>query len=245
MDRDEVKKSSEANLEKDRNTYILMGMVLVLSLLFFAFEWSTKPRKPDESVFVPYIEPEEDIVITRREEVSPPLLLPPPPQLRPHTVEEITPEEIEVVDKEVDVIMEIPDEEVKPQKQEGIFIPPPPPPLPRQKVEEEETDEIYKVVDEQPEFPGGLMAMNKYLNDNLRYPGIALERGLSGRVLCIFIVEKDGSINDVQVLRGVDPSLDREAVRVVRQMPPWSPGKRSGEPVRVRITLPVNFRLQH
>ena len=101
------------------------------------------------------------------------------------------------------------------------------------------------VVENQPEFPGGNAAMMKFLSDNIKYPVIAQENGIQGRVICNFVVERDGSITDVQVVRGVDPSLDKEAVRVIQQMPRWTPGKQRGQAVRVRFTLPVVFRLQN
>ena len=107
------------------------------------------------------------------------------------------------------------------------------------------TEEIFVVVEQQPEFPGGNAAMMKFLSDNIRYPVIAQENGIQGRVICNFVVERDGSITDVQVVRGVDPSLDREAVRVIQQMPRWAPGKQHDSAVRVRFTLPVVFRLQN
>lgn len=111
-------------------------------------------------------------------------------------------------------------------------------------VEDKKEAEIFTVVENQPEFPGGQSAMMKYLNDNIKYPVIAQENGIQGRVICNFVVERDGSITDVQVVRGQDPSLDKEAVRVIKSMPKWIPGKQRGQPVRVRFTLPVVFRLQ-
>ena len=102
---------------------------------------------------------------------------------------------------------------------------------------------VLTVVDQMPEFPGGLEAMAKFLSSNLRYPPRAEEMGIKGRVTCQFIVETDGSITDVRVVRGVDPDLDREAMRVIKAMPKWIPGKKDGKPVRVRFTSPVNFTL--
>lgn len=107
-----------------------------------------------------------------------------------------------------------------------------------------DNDEIFVVVEEMPQFPGEQEALMKYLSENVRYPVIAQENGIEGRVICSFVVERDGSITDVQVVRGVDPSLDREAVRVIQSMPKWKPGKQRGKPVRVRFTLPIVFRLQ-
>ena len=95
-----------------------------------------------------------------------------------------------------------------------------------------------------PEFPGGQGALLQYLSKSIKYPVIAQENGIQGRVSCSFVVEKDGSVTDVQVLRGVDPSLDKEAIRVITAMPKWKPGKQRGKPVRVKYTVPVTFRLQ-
>jgi|LFRM01.1.fsa_nt_gb TonB family protein len=108
-----------------------------------------------------------------------------------------------------------------------------------------ETNEIFVVVEEQPEFPGGNDAMMKYLADNVSYPVIAKENGIQGRVICDFLVRKDGSITDVKVARGVDPSIDKEAVRVIEQMPKWKPGMQRGQAVNVRYTLPVTFKLNN
>jgi len=160
---------------------------------------------------------------------------PPPPPPEPET-----PEIIEVVEEKVDTKLDIKVEDDQSQRQAQTYVPPPPP-KPKQ---EEVTEEIFVVVENQPEFPGGNAAMMKFLSDNIKYPVIAQENGIQGRVICNFVVEKDGSITDVQVVRGVDPSLDREAVRVIQQMPRWTPGKQRGQAVRVRFTLPVVFRLQ-
>jgi len=232
MDKDEVKKSPKANLEVHRSTFILMGLVVGLSLLFFAFEWSTQTRKLDETVLVQDVLAEEEIEITRREPTPPP---PPPPP------EPEAPEIIEVVEEKVETKLEIKTEDDQSQRQMQTYVPPPPP-KPKQ---EEVTEEIFVVVEDQPLFPGGNAAMMKFLSDNIKYPVIAQENNIQGRVICNFVVERDGSITDVQVVRGVDPSLDREAVRVIQQMPRWKPGKQRGQAVRVRFTLPVVFRLQN
>ena len=102
---------------------------------------------------------------------------------------------------------------------------------------------VYDVVEQMPSFPGGISGLRTYLNQNTRYPAVAQENCVQGRVVVSFVVEKDGHISDVTVLRSVDPSLDKEAIRVVRNMPRWTPGKQEGEPVRVRYNVPVSFRL--
>lgn len=107
-----------------------------------------------------------------------------------------------------------------------------------------EEAKVYDVVEETPQFPGGPSALFDYLQNNLKYPVVAEENGVQGRVICKFIVEPDGSISDVEVTESVDPSLDREAVRLIKSMPLWTPGKQNGKPVRVYMTVPVTFRLQ-
>ena len=109
---------------------------------------------------------------------------------------------------------------------------------------DETTSTIFENVEEMPSFPGGLAALMAYLQKSIKYPEIAEENGIQGRVVCTFVVEPDGSISDVQVVKPVDPYLDMEAVRVVRAMPKWTPGKHNGVAVRVKYTLPLTFRLQ-
>lgn len=108
----------------------------------------------------------------------------------------------------------------------------------------EEENKVFDVVEEQPSFPGGQGALMAWLNDNIKYPVVAAENGIQGKVIVQFVVGKNGSISNVKVLRSVDPSLDKEAVRVVSNMPNWTPGKQNGASVNVRFTLPVTFRLQ-
>lgn len=108
----------------------------------------------------------------------------------------------------------------------------------------EETTKIFTNVEQMPMYPGGEGALLGYLRDNIHYPTVAAENGVQGRVVVGFVVERDGSITDVKILRGVDPSLDREAMRVVKSMPRWNPGKQNGSAVRVKYQVPVSFRLQ-
>ena len=108
----------------------------------------------------------------------------------------------------------------------------------------EEEQKVFDYAEQMPSFPGGQGALNEYLSKTIRYPVAAEENGIQGRVIVQFVVEKDGSITDVRVVRSVDPSLDKEAVRVAKSMPRWIPGKQNGSAVRVKFTLPVSFRLQ-
>ena len=134
-----------------------------------------------------------------------------------------------------------PEEELKSQEdlslkaKEAIAQPEPP--------KEEET-KVFDVVEQMPSFPGGPSALFEYLSKNIKYPVVAEENGIQGRVIVSFVVEKDGSITDVRVVKSVDPSLDKEAQRVVKSMPRWIPGKQNGSAVRVKYTVPVTFRLQ-
>lgn len=108
----------------------------------------------------------------------------------------------------------------------------------------EEENKVFDVVEQMPSFPGGNSALMQFLSKNIKYPVVAEENGIQGRVICIFVVERDGRVTDVHVVKSVDPSLDKEAVRVVSSMPNWIPGKQNGSAVRVKYTLPVTFRLQ-
>jgi len=108
----------------------------------------------------------------------------------------------------------------------------------------EEETKVFDVVEQMPSFPGGPSALFEYLSKNIKYPVVAEENGVQGRVIVTFVVEKDGSITDVRVVKSVDPSLDKEAQRVVKSMPRWIPGKQNGSAVRVKYTVPVTFRLQ-
>ena len=108
----------------------------------------------------------------------------------------------------------------------------------------EEESKVFDIVEQMPSFPGGPAALMKFLSENIKYPVVAQENGVQGRVVVAFVVERDGSITDVHIARGVDPSLDKEAVRVVKSMPKWTPGKQNGSAVRVKFNVPVAFRLQ-
>jgi len=108
----------------------------------------------------------------------------------------------------------------------------------------EEENKVFDVVEQMPSYPGGNGALMQYLSSHIKYPVIAEENGIQGRVICTFVVERDGSITDVRIAKSVDPSLDKEAMRVVSSMPKWIPGKQNGSAVRVKFTLPVTFRLQ-
>jgi protein TonB len=226
----QLKKSLRASLEDKKLIYALMGFILVLSICYVAFEWTEEP-----TVYAD----EEEVVTEEVDELPPPTTqeLPPPPPPPPadETVQNI--DVLVVVEDDVETeVIEIEEKEVE---IEIIAA------TPEVEEEEEEEEEVFMIVENMPEFPGGQQAMMKYIAENIKYPVIAQENGIQGRVICQFVVEKDGKPSNIQVVRtSGDASLDKEAVRVIGTMPKWKPGTQRGKPVRVTYTLPVSFRLQ-
>ena len=227
----EIKKSPKADLEGKRSTWLLIGYVFVLAVTFIAFEWSERDKKVATDTGIAQVDFEEEIIpITEQEE---PKQAPPPPEAP--KVEEV----LKIVENDANV-QESTIQATDDTKQaiEVKYTP-------VEVVEEEpEEEQIFQVVEDMPEFPGGQIELMKFLQKNIKYPTISQENGVQGRVIVQFVVNRDGSIVDTQVMRGVDPYLDKEALRVVSTMPKWKPGKQRGKPVRTRFTLPVQFRLQ-
>ncbi|MGL4291968.1 MAG: energy transducer TonB [Bacteroidales bacterium] len=226
----EIKKNPKADLENRKLTFILIGLTTILAALFVAFEWTSGDVVKHDMTGVSEGLFEEEIIPPTIQEATPP----PPPPPAP-VVEEI----INIVedDKQIEEVEIQSSEDNQNVAQEIISMPAP--------VEEEEvTNEIFTVVEDMPMFPGGESALLGYIGKSVKYPVIAQENGIQGRVIVSFVIERDGSVADAVVVRGVDPSLDKEAIRVVKSMPKWTPGKQRGKPVRVKYTLPVTFRLQ-
>lgn len=225
----DVKKSPKVSLEDKKFIYLLIGFVLALSLVYIALEWTDKEITVYEDVDTDFVF-EEELDIIQTAETPPP---PPPPPPAPVVVEVLNVVEDDQEVEEVEIVSEDDVEE-----EIVIDVPVAAP------IEEEEEEVVFQVVEKMPEFPGGQQALFEYLSKNIRYPVIAQENGLQGRVICQFVVNQDGSIVDIVVVRSVDPSLDKEAERVIKSMPKWKPGEQRGKAVRVKYTLPVNFRLQ-
>jgi len=225
----QLKKSQKASLEDKKLTYALMGLVFVLSICYVALEWTEQEVTKYEVADMDFLI-EEEIEIQQTSQETPP---PPPPP----PVQEV--EVLNVVEDDVqteEIVINTED-----NKEEEVIIAAPV----EAPVEEEEEEVVFVVVETMPEFPGGQGELMKYLASNVKYPVIAQENGIQGRVICQFVVNKDGSIVDVVVARtSGEPSLDKEAVRVIKSMPKWKPGKQRGKAVRVKYTVPVNFRLQ-
>lgn len=227
----EIKKTSKASLENKKSSWLLVGYVIVLVFMFVAFEWSKRDVRIDmsgaitENVF----EQEIEIPITEQPE----LVAPPPPQA-PAIAEVLT-----IVDdndnvKETAIASS---EEIG----EAVIIKTISPTVDEEIPVE---DEIFEVVEKNPEFSYNGMSLMQYLGKSIKYPTIAQKTGTQGRVIVQFVVNKDGSIVDVKVVRGVDPYLDKEAIRVISTMPKWKPGEQRGKPVRCKFTVPVMFKLQ-
>ncbi|MBN1821860.1 MAG: energy transducer TonB [Prolixibacteraceae bacterium] len=228
----EPKKSTKADLENKRNVFLMLGLVVSLGIILLAFEWTTKPSAANSLGEIQTQEVEEEIIpITRQEEVKPP---PPPP---PPKVVEV----LNIVDDDVEIDEELDIEDTEADDETIIDVAPI---IQTEEEEEEEEAKVFFIVEEMPEFPGGELALRKYISNSIKYPVIAQENGIQGKVYVTFVVDTDGGISNATVARGVDPSLDKEALRVVNALPKWKPGKQRGKPVRVSYTVPINFVLQ-
>ncbi|MCQ2340007.1 MAG: energy transducer TonB [Paludibacteraceae bacterium] len=223
----QLKKNPNASLEDKKFMYVLIGFVFVLSVCYVALEWTEKEVTKYEVADTEFAFEEEIDIQQTTQETPPP---PPPPAVQEVEVLNVVEDDVET--EEIQINTEEDKTEVVIQAPVEI------------KEEEEEENVVFVIVEKQPEFPGGTQAMMKYLSENIKYPMIAQENGIQGRVICQFVVNKDGSIVDIQVVRSVDPSLDKEAIRVIKSMPKWKPGMQRGKAVRVKFTLPVVFRLQ-
>ncbi len=226
----EVKKSASASLENKSSDFLLMGLVVALGFLFIFFEWTTTDVKKIETQDAQAIFEEEEMMeVTVQKDVPPPppAAVAPPPVVAP---------EIKVVENTV----ETKDIEIKSSEETGEAVEAAPIDNGPEEVEEEE---IFMRVEKAPAFPGGQKAMMEYLMKNIKYPAACQEAGIQGRVIVSFVVNKDGTIQNVEVIRGVHEKLDAEAVRVVKSMPAWSPGEQQGRKVRSKFQLPVFFRL--
>ena len=224
----EIKKSPNADLESHKAIYVLVGLALALSSMLYAFEYTSVAEKIEEFSTESVAVEEEIIPITRQDEIKPP---PPPvaPQQQISDVLEIVEDDVEIED-EFEVI------DVEATENQSIQVV-------EVEVEEEEAP-IFFIVEQMPEFPGGELELRKYIAENVNYPAVARENNIQGRVYVRFVVTTNGSVDQVSVARGVDPLLDAEAIRVVKGLPKWTPGKQRGQAVNVWYTVPINFQLQ-
>jgi len=226
----ELKKSKKADLERKKGIFLQIGLVVVLGIILAAFEWSSRPNMESSLGELADMDLEEEIIpITRQQDVKPP---PPPPPPKVADVLNIVEDDVEIEDEliiedaEADQNMEI--EIVEFEEEEEVA-----------------EEEVFFIVEDMPSFQGkGQEGFRTWIAKNLRYPEIAAENGISGKVYVQFAVNSKGQVVDAVVVRGVDPALDKEAVRVVTASPKWSPGKQRGKAVKVQFTFPINFVLQ-
>ena len=224
----EEKKSQKANLENRKLMFTQIGLIISLAITWAAFEYkSYNKRELSFDVRNTEVVEEEMVEITKQEQKPQPVEMP-----KQTTQIEIVKND-EVVEDKLDINAEVEQNEVIEE-----YVAP--------EVEEEEIkeEEIFIIVEEMPSFPGGDVKMMEYLAKNIKYPQMARESGIQGRVFINFVVEPDGHVSNVKVIRGIGGGCDEEAVRVVKAMPKWKAGKQRGKAVRVSYNLPVNFRLQ-
>jgi protein TonB len=226
----EIKKSERADLERGKSTSLLIGFVMALSVMFVALEWTQREVEDNSEIYMSKDVSlnEEMVPITLPEKKTVP---PPPAAVSQADILEIVDDDAEI---EEDIMASTEDQVEWVDLDEIDYVEVEPEP---------EEEEIFMVVEESPEFPGGVQALLEYLRKNIKYPPICRENGIQGRVLVSFVVNKDGAIVEPQVVKSVNKQLDQEALRVISTMPNWKPGKQRGKPVRVKYTVPVNFRL--
>lgn len=227
----ELKKTLKADLENKRNIFIQIGLVVSLGIVLSAFSFNStvKPASSLGDIEIQKIE-DEHIQVTRQDELKPP---PPPPP--PKVVEFIAIVENNVdIDEEFEFISTEVDDKTIIDAVYSI----------KDDLDNEDDDVPFTIVEKYPEFPGGDLALLKYISDHIDYPAIAIENNIQGKVFVKFVVEKDGSISNATIIRGVDPSLDKEALRVINSLPKWKPGEQRGKPVKVFFNMPIDFQLQ-
>lgn len=227
----ERKKNENVDLEKRKGIFFQLGLVIVLSIILIAFEWTSTGLKENQfDTGEGEVIEEEIIPVTRQKK-------PEPKTLKPPKVTEV----LNIVEDDVEIENELVLDDLESDQDEEVQI------LDFEVEEEEEVEEaeIFYIVEDMPSFKGGgLEGFRAWVMKNLEYPEIAAENGISGTVYVQFVVEPSGNVNKVTIMRGVDPALDKEAIRVVKTSPKWTPGKQRGEPVRVAFTFPIKFVLQ-
>lgn len=227
----EAKKSSKADLENKKFFFREIGLIVSLVIMFFAFNIKTYDKQSSKIEITHQSDIAEELIPVTVQESKP--LPPPPPQ-------QIT--KISIVENDIEVETEIEiDVEANQETVVKEYIP---------YVPVEEDDEIvgeetvFVVVETMPSFPGGMSELMLFLKENIKYPQLARDSGVQGRVFVTFVVEKDGSVTDVRILRGIGCGCDEEAIHVVESMPKWIPGRQRNVAVRVRFNLPIKFTLQ-
>jgi protein TonB len=224
----EAKKTKKADLEPKKVIFLEVGLIVALAVVLLAFNYRSYERNSMLNIQVKVDDTPEEIIPITKQEVKPP----PPPPPKQVTVINIVKDDVEVED-DIEIDVEADQETIM-----DDFVP----------VFEEEEEvvemEIFTVVESMPGYPGGDAARMKFLQENIKYPQMARESGIQGTVYVTFVVETDGSVTDVRVLRGIGGGCDEEAIRVINLMPNWNAGKQRGKPVRVQFNMPIKFTLQ-
>ena len=227
----EAKKTPRADLENRRGLFLEIGLAVILAAALVAFNIKSYDKEVKEvSTRTADVEIDADIIQTSED--TPP---PPPPE-----EPEVVATELNVVENDAEDIHEVGIINAEAKADEALEFT-------RVEVKEEVEEveeEVFLVVEEDPEFPGGLDALSKFIADNIKYPQLAKENNITGKVFVSFVVEKDGRVGQVKILRDIGGGCGNEAVRVVKMMPRWKPGKQRGKAVRTQFNLPVNFDLQ-
>jgi protein TonB len=227
----ELKKSEKADLESRKGIFFQLGLIFAMAVILVAFEWKSYDALDINTMGDQRATNEVEELATITQQNTPP---PPPPPPAPSMVLNIVENTAEInddisIDAEADENTQVEEYKAPVMKQ----------------VEEEEVEEqqIFMVVENAPAFPGGDGARMKFLQDNIKYPQMARDSGIQGTVYVTFVVERNGNVTDVKILRGIGGGCDEEAVRVVQNMPKWEPGKQRGKPVRVQFNMPIKFTL--
>ncbi len=231
----ENKKNPNANLEKFRLIFFEMGLIISLLIIICAFRWSSVPSQ-DENIFkMPEVHFEEEIIpVTKHQDfiTPPPKIKAPPPQM---SVTQIT-EHFEIVKNDSmlkkDVVTSESEEKSTNSQTQVV------------ENEESESETPYFIVEDMPQFPGGEVGLRQFIAKNIRYPEEAEKSKIQGIVEVQFLIQKNGEISDVKIIRSVHPLLDEEALRIIKLLPSWEPGKQRGKPVKVLYMIPLSFRLQ-
>ena len=224
----ELKKNPKVDLRRYSGLFLEIGFVVALCAVLGAFSYTVHEKNTAGFGELEDIVPEEEIIpITRQQEITPP----PPPEV-PKIAEVIN-----IVEDDVEIDDELDIADVEADQETEVEI------VAMQEEEEEEEEQIFMIVEHMPEFPGGDLALRKHIAENVKYPEIAKENGLSGKVFVQFVINQRGEVENVKIARGVDPALDKEAIRVVQGLPKWKPGSQRGKPVKVSYTVPINFQL--
>lgn|SRR5574344_589407 len=230
----EVKKSDKANLENKKALFTQVGLIIALSIMIFAFEYKSYDKKEVQAVQREAVKEVEETVVQTQEDTPPP---------EPESAPEVSTTEFTIVENNAKITNEFSVTSFETQSNIGAVSAPK---IDIQAAPEELKEEtvIFTVVEQEASFPGGYDKLMEYLSKNIKYPQQARETGTKGRVMLTFVVERDGSITDIKVLRDIGSGCGEEAIRVVKIMPKWTPAKQRGKAVRQQFNLPVVFNLQ-